>query len=138
MEEARKEEEDWSSGEFQKAVTDNLNDGRFGLFIVVDEINEELRRIIDFVNSKDVGDLQLHALELKYFPTSQGEVVLPQIYGTAVERPREPREAWGKPQFFKRAEERVGDARTLMLLRDLYDFLEGAHFDVTFGKKGRI
>lgn len=44
MQEVEKEEEDWSAEEFRKAVTTNLREGRFALFIVVDEINEELRR----------------------------------------------------------------------------------------------
>jgi hypothetical protein len=140
MQEVPKEEEgDWSPEEFQKAVSDNLREGRFGLFIVVDEINEELRRIIDFLNSKDLGDLHLHALELKHFQTDQGEVVLPQLYGTAeVPRERPDMPAWDETRFLKRAEETLDDPRTLSLLRELYEFLKGHGYEIKWGKKGKV
>jgi hypothetical protein len=138
MQEAPKEEDqDWVPEEFQKAVADNLKYGRFGLFVVVDEINEELRRIIDFVNSKDLGDLQLHALELKYFQTNQGEVVLPQMYGAAEvprERPEVP--AWDEARFFSRAEEALKEPKTLGILRDLYVSLREHGYQVKWGKRG--
>ncbi len=135
MQDAPKEDEDWLPEEFQKAVAANLRDGRFDLFIVVDEINEELRRIIDFLNSKDVGDLHLYALELKHFRTDQGEVVLPQMYGTAEEpQARADKPAWDETLFAKRAAETIGDPKTLNIVRELYDFLKSHGYELKWGR----
>ena len=83
IENVEKENEEWSVEDFRDAIETNLNDGRFALFSVVDEINEELRRIIDYLNSKNFVDFALYALELKYFQEKGSEVVLPQLYGVA-------------------------------------------------------
>ncbi|MBI3336290.1 hypothetical protein HYZ98_01845 [Candidatus Peregrinibacteria bacterium] len=56
MEQAEKENDEWSREGFRNAVEANLKNGTFALFIVVDTINEELRRIIDFLNSKNFTD----------------------------------------------------------------------------------
>lgn len=135
MQEAPKEEEDWSADEFREAVTDNLNQGRFGLFIVVDEINEELRRIIDFLNSKNVGDLHLYALELKYFKADQGEVVLPQMYGSSESTAVRPNTSvWDETRFLARAAETLGESDALQLLREMYEFLKERAYVLKWGK----
>lgn len=135
MQDAPKEEEDWSPDEFREAVADNLKEGRFGLFIVVDEINEELRRIIDFLNSKNLGDLHLYALELKYFRTDQGEVVLPQMYGSAENTgERATTLVWDETRFLARAAETLDDPSTLNLLRDIYGFLKERGYVQKWGK----
>jgi hypothetical protein len=135
MQEAPKEEEDWSADDFRDAVTDNLNEGRFGLFIVVDEINEELRRIIDFLSSKSLGDLHLYALELKYFKTEQGEVVLPQMYGSGESTASRPGSAiWDETRFLARAAETLGESDELHLLRDMYEFLKECRYVLKWGR----
>jgi hypothetical protein len=76
-------------------------------------------------------------LELKYFQTNQGEVVLPQLYGAA-EVPRERPEGpvWDEARFFTRAEEALEDPKTLGILRDLYLFLREHGYQVKWGKRG--
>lgn len=131
----KEDEEEWSPEKFRKAIEINLKDGRFGLFIVVDEINEELRRIIDFLNSKDLGDLHLYALELKYFRTHESEVVLPQMYGmTEATRVRPGTSIWDEGRFLARAEETIEDPKTLTVLCDLYQFLKGKGYELKWGR----
>lgn len=134
MQEAEKDDEDWTSEDFRSAVAENLRVGRFGLFIVVDEINEELRRIIDFLNT-NAGNLQLYALELKYFRTDGGEIVLPQIYGLTNELPAAASTpTWDEEQFRKRVETTVADIGMRTALLDLFQFLQTNGYHPKWGR----
>jgi hypothetical protein len=125
MQAVPKDDEEWSPEDFQRKITDNLKEGRFALFIVVDEINDELRRTIDFLNSKDVGDLHLFALELKHYQTNVGQVVLPQMYGTDEGPEPDPGDAWDEARFLGRSEKTLqDDPDKLSLLRQVYEFLK--------------
>ncbi len=108
MGKVEKENEEWSAEDFREAVETNLKEGRFALFIVVDEINEELRRTIDYLNSKNFADLELYALELKYFEEKGLAVVLPQLYG-AVRRTTSIRviEEWDEQKFLTDAKSKL-------------------------------
>jgi len=126
IEEVEKEEDDWSSEEFMAAVSANLRDGNFALFIVVDEINEELRRIIDFLNTKTLEAFNLYALELKYFKAAAGEIVLPQVYGVSQERSSTRRlglPLWENSSFRQSLETNVTDAKERAAFMELYEFL---------------
>lgn len=130
------EGDDWDPGQFQDAIELNLRAGRFALFIVVDKINDELRRIVDFVNAKTQGELELYALEVKYFDAPSAQIVLPRIYGLTTRT----KDGWGvhtpwtKERFFRHAQEVVGDKRTFELLRDLYDYFETRTDSLEWGK----
>ena len=109
MDKAEKENDEWSAEEFRDAVEANLKSGTFALFIVVDEINEELRRIIDYLNSKNFTDFELYALELKYFHDQGIEVVLPQLYGVAnrTTSRNHKRVRWDETSFLEDAKQKL-------------------------------
>jgi hypothetical protein len=129
-------EEDWDPEAFRTSVAENLRDGRFTLLIVVDEINPELRRIIDFLNMRTNGELSLYALELKYFKSPSGEIVFPQVYGaTAKSVAARPKLAiWDEPQFRQSAETHIQDPKARQLLLDLLDFAKTHGFRLEWGK----
>jgi hypothetical protein len=74
---------DWSQEMFRDSVERSLSEGKFRLVIVVDSINNELRRTIQYLNSRDQPNPQIHALELRYFPetNTEVEILVPHLYG---------------------------------------------------------
>lgn len=72
---------DWDEEQFRSKVTANLDAGRMGLLIAVDEITDELKRIVEFLNAHTVADLPVLALELNLIQDEGVEVLLPTIYG---------------------------------------------------------
>ena len=63
---------DFERESFVAAVADNLEDGRFTLLVAVDEITEELQRIIEYLSAHTVADVRVAALELGY--VAEGDV----------------------------------------------------------------
>jgi hypothetical protein len=72
---------EWSEEDFRDAVSANLAAGRFRLLVAVDEITDELRSIVEYVNQHTIPDLQLLALQLQYRKDGNVEILLPTVYG---------------------------------------------------------
>lgn len=138
MEKAEKENKEWSAEEFRDAVEANLKNGAFALFIVVDEINEELRRIIEFLKSKNFVDFGLHALELKYFEEKETSFIIPQLYGAESRSPKGPKGPVIRDEasYFANARKTITDKQRLDLLTDLYGFSKENADYIRFGQGG--
>ena len=134
MENAEKEDEEWSAEDFRDAVETNLKEGIFALFIVVDEINEELRRIVDYLNSKNFVDFEFYALELKYFQEKGLEVVLPQLYGVA-NRTSGKRifKLWGEEGFFNDTKGKLVE-KNFAVVQKFYSFFKENVDEINWGK----
>jgi hypothetical protein len=57
---------DWNSETFRSAVSDNLTTGRFRLVFALDQITEELKYIVEFLNVHTSAGLQVLAVEIGY------------------------------------------------------------------------
>jgi hypothetical protein len=66
--------------EIRDAITDNLASGAFQLFIAVDQMNDELEKIISYVSSRGNG-LRLQVLEFDLHQSGQLEILVPRRYG---------------------------------------------------------
>jgi hypothetical protein len=75
---------EWSEEDFRQTVSANLKSGSFRLLVAVDEITEELRGIVEFVNRHTGGDLQLLALQLEYRRDGDVQILLPTIFGQEI------------------------------------------------------
>ena len=76
-----------SADEYWAAVGENLARGRIRGFIVADEILEELRRIIEYLNDQ-LGDSRFLALEVPQFKATDGvSTLVPQIVAGSLEPP---------------------------------------------------
>jgi len=67
---------------FRSAVSENLSSGQFHLLIAVDEINDELERVIAYVSH--MGGVRLEAIELNFYKGEQAEIVVPHRHGQPV------------------------------------------------------
>lgn len=110
-------EPDWDETAFRDAITDNLANGAFRLVIAVDQITDELKRTVVYINGHTVHNLRLLALELRYAVDEDVEILIPQLYGeesAAQKRPSsDAKRQWDESSFLEELEARrgPGDAR---------------------------
>lgn len=74
-------QEAWSEEDFRHSVISTLEGGTFRLIIAVDVLNDELRRIIQFLNSRSEVGPRIHALELRQFETPDLQMIVPELFG---------------------------------------------------------
>jgi hypothetical protein len=73
---------DWSKESFRENLTRNLKEGRFRLVIVVDKVNDELRRTVEYLNACTTPGFQFLCAELRYFATERRtELLIPTLVG---------------------------------------------------------
>ena len=118
-----KVEEEWSEDNFIDNVASGLEAGDFRLIIAVDALNDELRRIIEFVNSRGEDSPQIYALEMRQFETPEHQMLIPEVFGY---KPRPHREHGGRIQsteenFFEDAKKRC-PSEVVLAMDDLYKF----------------
>ena len=125
--------EDWSEEGFRDAVTCNLQDGRLRLLIVVDKVNDELRRTVEFLNNCTAPHFQVVCAELRYFKSDPYEMLIPQLIGVpSVTKVAPPRGQWDERTYFARAPEQAGP-EAAKALRELYDWVKEAKCEISWG-----
>lgn len=102
QEKMREMEKVWRQEDFRSALTSTLKKGDFRLIIAVDALNDELRRIIQFLNSRGEGSPQIHALEMKQFKTPELEMLVPELFGA----PSPPPDGMDEQKFIRGSSER--------------------------------
>jgi hypothetical protein len=83
--------EGWDEALCRDRASGNLERGAFRLLVAVDEVNDGLRRIIEYVNVQP-GALRLVALEFPFYTDGQTQVLVPETYGDEMSPPGEQRE----------------------------------------------
>ncbi len=76
--------EDWDGEGFEEAVAATLEQGDFRLVVAVNELNDELKRIIEFLNSRADNSAQIYALELRPFESEDLEMLVPDLLAPAL------------------------------------------------------
>jgi hypothetical protein len=72
---------EWDEEAFRVNVETALEQGSFILMIVVDQVTDELSRIIRFVNNCGQPAFSFAALELRRFQSDQTEMLVPRVLG---------------------------------------------------------
>ena len=86
---------DWDAPAFREAVEANLERGALGLVIAVDQITDELKRTIVYINRHTTAELRLLALELRRAADGGIEIVMPEVYGEeSATEPTRPKRRW--------------------------------------------
>jgi hypothetical protein len=73
--------------QFEQRVAEALSDGRFRLVVAVDEITEELKGIVEFLNAHFDERIAVMALELGLFKQGDVELLVPSYYGAEAAAP---------------------------------------------------
>lgn len=129
--------DEWNEEAFRASVADNLARGRFRLIIVVDQITDELKNIVLYLNEHTSADLHILALELGYIADDGVEMLVPAVYGTESAAIKD-----GPPAQVLEAEavlavlERLCSPAGILAARRLYEFAKqrGAIFKPSTGK----
>jgi len=93
---------EWNEEEFRSNIRSTLEQGNFILTIAVNEINEELHRIIRYVNSLGELSFSFAALEMRRFQKSKAEMLVPHVFGPVHAASKDAREKnkWDEESFF--------------------------------------
>jgi len=75
------EAEDWDESRFRTDLARTLADGAFRLVIAVDRITEELRSIVEYLNTRTDESVEVLALELDLVAQDGVEVLIPRVHG---------------------------------------------------------
>lgn len=73
--------QDWDAEDFRLAIAEALRDGRFRLIVAVDRITDELKGIVEYLNTHTASQLEALALELGYVADEGIEILLPRTHG---------------------------------------------------------
>lgn len=95
---------DWEE-HCRQNIVDNLANGRFTLVIAVDQITDELKRVVPYINLHTSLDLQFLALGVEYIRDGDVELVRPLTYGresVAEKSDTRQRRVWGAEAYLAR------------------------------------
>jgi len=117
---AESEAVDWDPEEFRRKVEANLEAGSFRLVFAVDHITDELKRVVEYLNSHSDPSTEILALELGFVADEGVELLIPSVYGEEAVRAKAlPRRRWDEASFFDALQARTPKASGVV--RDLYD-----------------
>jgi len=104
----------WTEEDFRSNVATNLARGRIRLLVVVDKINPELRRIVEFVNECTGSNFEMLCAELKYFEKDKHRIIMPHLIGLAKREARAPSSRLNEAKFIARVEKERPEAFPLV------------------------
>ena len=124
---------EWNEESFREGVKNSLAQGIFMLIILVDEINEELRRIIRYINESSDTVFSFHALEVKRFQSQGIEVLVPHLHGTTTKEPSvSKRKQWTADDFLQTLSKSV-DAPTCSLIKEIHEWSTASADRIWYG-----
>ena len=131
--------EEWDEENFRKNIESALESGRFILIIVVDEINDELSRIVRFLNACGSTNYEFAALEMRRFTAEKAEMLVPRVFGPSkVVRSTSgsgPRHQWDEATFFAELQKNH-DNQVVTVARNILKWAKQAA-EVWYGKGSR-
>lgn len=82
MEAALGDDDEWSPEDFRESVDRNLKAGDFRLIVAVDQVNDRLRLMVEYLNEAGPSAMKVHLLEMRYFTSGETQVLIPQLHGS--------------------------------------------------------
>jgi len=81
---------EWNEENFRTAVGNSLANGKFSLIVAVDQINEELKHTIEYLNECGDSSYSIHAVEMQRYREGNTEVVIPRLFPQSRPKARVP------------------------------------------------
>jgi len=69
---------------FNENLTDNLNDGNFKFVVLMDQIHNQLKDLIIFINQN--SRFNIYGVELEYYKYEAYEILIPKLFGAQVKK----------------------------------------------------
>lgn len=116
---------EWDPDAYRETLGRRLAEGPVRVIVAVDSVSDELRTIIEFLNRRTTGGLEVLALEMEIARDGEVEILLPQVYGEESIRMSESTgrasgRRWTVADVFDRLEAEL-DASVLSEVRGLTD-----------------
>jgi hypothetical protein len=115
----------WDEEAFRSKVTATLESGNFILVIVVDEINDDLARIVRFINVCGSPSFEFAALEMRRFQAENAEMLVPRVVGPVgsikTKSGSTSRNKWDEATFFEELSRRQ-DETVVQVARRILDW----------------
>jgi len=124
--------EDWDEESFLANVQTNLKTGNFILLIAVNEINEELSRIVQYVNTSGNPGYAFAALEMRRFQSESIEILVPRVFGP-VRAAKPDKKKWDEPSFFSKLLENFGEIE-VGVARKIFNWAKDNSMDIAWGE----
>jgi hypothetical protein len=121
---AKAEGADFEAEEFRARVASNLRAGAFRLVFAVDEITEDLRRAVEYLNAHTVDALEVLVLEFGYSKVGDLEILLPNTFGEETVRRKHARrgaQSWNEAAFFEALHAQASEEE-VRLVRRVYEW----------------
>lgn len=127
---------------FWQRVKTNLQAGKLRLVFVAEEVNSELRRVVEFLNEQ-MDPIEVLAVEIKQYVSQDGlRTLVPRLIGQTAEAQQKKssatreRKSWDEVSFFKEFQVRQGSEEADMA-REIYEWaLEREVVEVQWGRGG--
>jgi len=115
---------------FWENVKTNLQAGKIRMIFVADEIPQELRRIVEFLN-KQMDPAQVLALELHQYTGKGLKIMVPRVIGQTA-KPEQPQssEPWNEERFMKAVE----TAEERKVAEDILDWAQKKQMEIRWGR----
>jgi hypothetical protein len=114
-------EEEFDTQEFRARVAGNLAEGIFRLVFAVDEITEDLKCAVEYLNSHTSASLEVIVLEFRYARVEGIEILLPNSFGEESARRKHTAATsttrWTEATVFEVLEERASDEERRLVQR---------------------
>jgi hypothetical protein len=118
------------------ALSFNIEQGRINLCLAVDRIDEDIQRLVEYMNLITAESIMVTALQLAYARLGTVEVLIPSTYGTEIARTKaasygQSSERWTWDSFL----EALADKGDQQFAQELFNRAEGTE---ALGEYGRL
>lgn len=122
-------------------LKDNLSYGNFTFFVIMDEIDDDLKNQIKFLNMKTDNTFAIYAIKMEQYLHDGYTIMVPKLFGfeakeatskSNVSKSSGIRKQWDEDSFFEDAERKL-DQNQLQSVRKLYEFSKNTANDISFG-----
>lgn len=125
---------DFKPDEFRMGVENSLTQGDFELIIAVDKMNDELEKIIEYLDKSEKPGVQIRALEVRLFSNGNVQVLAPRLYGKPVQILASGSEKkWNWDEYIKDCKSKSGEI-VAQLVKSLFEFTKKNADSWLFGK----
>jgi len=101
--------------EFTDKIKYNLDKGVFRLLIVVDKLNDTLKRNLEYINNISSENVQIIGLEIVYFKDQNFEYFVPNIFGFKSKSIISNRKIWNEEMFLSEINSLTKEKKNILI-----------------------
>lgn len=114
-------------------VKTNLDSGNFKFVVLMDQLHDQLKDLITFINQNSRFDI--YGCELDLYKYDDYKILIPSLYGTEVKKSvgtSSARKKWDEGSFFEDVRRRL-EKKGLKSIQQLYDYSRNSADQISWG-----